>query len=455
MSQSLYFDDTLPSFAALVEEEWGTDALATNFFLRDVTGKLTFVVLDSTKSADQRTSLAAKTKEKLAVYVDDAGMSVASPEELFDDRLSNLSIARDVLIKGAGFDGRVKFVDRRMVGADWLRSPVSLSAPPIRFSFASIKGGVGRSTALCVVAAHLASEGRRVLTIDMDLEAPGLGNMLLPDGTLPEFGLLDYLVESNLTDLDDPFFMDMVGPSWLGGGLGRVDVVPAIGKRSLECPENVLAKIARAYLGGNAGSFTEQMEALIRRLAPPHKYDVILLDARAGLHETTAAGVIGLGAEVFLFGIDQPQTIAGYELLFAHLGTLPKESDNDDWRNRLRFVQAKASIDSGMRDEFGKKITAVMQRYLVESIEEAAIDVSSLKDSFEVEWSEEKESTFAEEEDLLVPVIAISNNDRFQSFDPMKDRSLLVQDVYQASFGELIGVATVLVNHSLNAWNEQ
>ena len=42
------------------------------------------------------------------------------------------------------------------------------------FTFYSYKGGVGRSMALVNVAAILAKMGRRVLLIDLDLEAPGI-----------------------------------------------------------------------------------------------------------------------------------------------------------------------------------------------------------------------------------------------------------------------------------------
>ena len=55
--------------------------------------------------------------------------------------------------------------------------------------------------------------------------------MLLPGKTLPEFGLLDWLVERGVGPIDDQFCVEMVGPSWLGGGHGRVDVIPAIGRR--------------------------------------------------------------------------------------------------------------------------------------------------------------------------------------------------------------------------------
>ncbi|MBN8506426.1 MAG: hypothetical protein J0L58_18320 [Burkholderiales bacterium] len=49
----------------------------------------------------------------------------------------------------------------------------SHSAPPRYIGFYSYKGGVGRSMAMAHTAAALARQGRRVLMIDLDLEAPG------------------------------------------------------------------------------------------------------------------------------------------------------------------------------------------------------------------------------------------------------------------------------------------
>lgn len=53
---------------------------------------------------------------------------------------------------------------------------------PAIVTFYSLRGGVGRTTALVNAARTLSSRGRRVLCIDMDLEAPGLSTLLgLPE----------------------------------------------------------------------------------------------------------------------------------------------------------------------------------------------------------------------------------------------------------------------------------
>jgi MinD-like ATPase involved in chromosome partitioning or flagellar assembly len=457
------FDDALPEFARLVQQSWGSAALAENLFLRDVTGRLTLVVLNQQISATVRATLATQIAASLGDYVDSDGLAVATPTELFDERLQDLSQARTVQLNAQAFTGLVLLVDRRLVGADWLRNVAPKAAPPLRLVFASIKGGVGRTTALCVVAAHLATQGCRVLAIDMDLEAPGLGNMLLPAATLPTYGLLDYLVERNLSAPDDQFYADMVGASWLGGGRGRVDVIPALGQRCLANPVNVLAKIARAYLDGGAiagtddvgaepPSFMDHMRALINRLDDPLRYDIILIDARAGLHESTATAVLGLGAEVLLFGLDQPQTLAGYELLFAHLATLPVDTA-DDWHQRFQFIQAKATGDSAQRDKFAQKVTALLGKYTDVKTPDTmdTIDITPLKDGFEVEWDTAGKAvlTGLTDDDITNPIIVIPNDSRYASFDPLTDQDALSERIYAATFGDLIAVVKAMLDNTV------
>lgn len=462
MSTTTRFDDALPIFANLVQQNWGEAAVAENIFLRDVTGRLTFVVLNETYSTEQRTKLSSMATEVLGRYVDGDGFAVATPDELFDDRLKNLAKARKIHLNHSAFLGHVFLVDRRMVGADWLRDVAPTAASPLRLVFASIKGGVGRSTALCVLAAHLAAQGRRVLAIDMDIEAPGLGNMLLPGGTLPEFGLLDYLVEQGLGTIDAQFYVDMVGSSWLGGGRGRVDVVPAIGQRSFTNPANVLAKIARAYLdGGESGgmnnfdmeppSFMDHMRALIDHLADPERYDIILIDARAGMHETTATAVVGLGAEVLFFGLDQPQTFAGYELLFSHMATLPVDP-SDDWRYRLRFIQAKAPESSSKRERFSQSMDTLLRKYLWPSVPSTVenLNIEPLKDTFETVWAEEIQSEILPiDDDRPLSVLAIADDQKYSSFDPLTDRDSLTERAYNATFGLVLDEVVAMVNDSI------
>jgi cellulose biosynthesis protein BcsQ len=67
---------------------------------------------------------------------------------------------------------------------------------PITATFYSLRGGVGRSTALAYTAAILAANGRKVVCVDMDLEAPGLPALFGRDNEVTEgFGLVPLLIE--------------------------------------------------------------------------------------------------------------------------------------------------------------------------------------------------------------------------------------------------------------------
>src|SRR5213592_3772260 len=61
-------------------------------------------------------------------------------------------------------------------------------------TFYSYKGGTGRSMALANVAWILASAGKKVLTIDWDLEAPGLHRYFFPFLTDKELSGTDGLI---------------------------------------------------------------------------------------------------------------------------------------------------------------------------------------------------------------------------------------------------------------------
>src|ERR1700680_1364934 len=73
-----------------------------------------------------------------------------------------------------------------------------MSTPKI-VTFYSYKGGTGRSMALANIAWILASNGKRVIVIDWDLEAPGLHRYFHPfliDKELSSTqGLIDFIID--------------------------------------------------------------------------------------------------------------------------------------------------------------------------------------------------------------------------------------------------------------------
>lgn len=440
------FDDSLRLMAETVARTAGREALTTGVVLRDVTGQLAF--FSSThRDGAAKTQLTQVLRDVLGVYArpdrvlagpDDAGALAT----LHDASASEVRVGEFV----------VRVIDRRVVGADWLRRPAPAASPPRRFVFASIKGGVGRSTALSVAAAHLASRGMRVLAVDLDLEAPGLGALLLDDDTRPSLGMLDALVENGLAPLDQEFLREMIGPSSLGGG--KIDVVPAFGARSLAQPSEILAKLARAYTedlrpDGGVATILDQVREVVDLLATNGRYEAIFVDARAGLHETTASAVLGLGAEVLLFGLDERQTLQGYKALLGHLGRfVPASGPLPEWVERLSMIHSKAPSDASSRADF-----AMRWRELVLDGWRAnrGARVPTAEASARAEWQDDlsDEEVLPLDWSILQP-LEILHDARYLGFDPLSRRDLLEESLYRTTFGtflKLIDAAVMAEPH--------
>jgi hypothetical protein len=442
------FDQSLPLMIDLVTEAWGATALASSVFLRDALGRLTFVVLDSEKTGAEREELSRIINGRLGGYADPSGISVATPEELFDESLRQPNIGMAFPVDQGSFQGSVRIVDRRVVGSDWLRRPTTESRAIARLFFVSLKGGVGRSTALCVLAAHLAASGRRVLAIDLDLEAPGLGTMLLDKVTLPRFGLLDYLVETNLVEVKDGFLNDMLGSSQFSGGRGSITVVPALGTLANDNPANVLGKLARAYLPSendpSLNGFAAKIENLIGRLTARGDHDVVLVDARAGLHESTAAAAVALQGNTLVFGMDQPQTFAGYRALLAQQAlTL-----GSDWATRIHVVEAKAGPDGPSSEFFSNMMDILPDVY--DPRPSAGIPLEELRVTFEVVWDDGL--SVDPVMDREIDSSHIFESDLFARFDPLRHPDRLSSGLYAAVYGSFLQMCDDIIR-SVDAIN--
>lgn len=435
------FDDSLRVLIREAGQHLGRDILSTGTVLRDATGRLSFFCSQELDE-DIHSNLTESLKRVLGPYAAKDRVVVA-PSEYGASRVLQDNKALQIKID----DLLVRLVDRRIVGADWLRAPARQAPPPPRFVFSSIKGGVGRSTALAVVASALSRQGLRVLAIDLDIEAPGLGPILLNEQTLPKFGLIDALVENGISSLDRQFLADLIGPSSLSDGRGRIDVIPVLGKSSLDNPGDVLSKIARAYTediraDGSVATILDQICELIDSFSDPTRYDAILVDARAGLHETTASAILGMGAEVFLFGLDEPQTFQGFKILLSHMARFSDERPIPEWLSRFTIVQGKAPSELDDRQNFADQCRHLFADLgLIEDSGASNSDTFSQEVGFgDIEWNDE-----APDEEILpkegyqhLEPLAILDDPKFKGFNPQKHSDLLESGVYLAAYEQLL-----------------
>lgn len=422
------FASALPLLAAQVQEHLGIAALKSGTFLRDGFGRLSFYASTRLKAAEKKQlNKAALLSLGLHVSPHGAFHDVQSPGFEAIKQAEKFSLR----ITLGGDEVVVCFVDRRFFGRDWLHTPAapSVGVPPI-LVFNSIKGGVGRSTALFVLSIALSRSGKNVLLVDLDLEAPGLGSLIF-DGAEPKFGVIDYLVESALGGVSDSDLSMFISTSNLIDreiGQGRVDLMPAVGSLTKDHPRMMMAKLSRALVelpgdSGRPATLIEQINEMIVRASSTSNYDVVLVDARAGLSEITASPIIGLGATNLFFATDHPHSYEGYRYLLSHLSMLPVDSAND-WRTRVQFVHAKAKASSDARELFNDRLYDVISDTFYE--EDDGGDVFNFS-------YDDKTAPHAP--------MRIFFSSEFIDADPVSNSSLLESDVYNASFGSFIAAA--------------
>lgn len=285
---------------------------------------------------------------------------------------------------------------------------------------------------MLVLALDLARRGQNILLIDLDLEAPGLGSMLFEDSQRPEYGVLDYLVESGLGGVPEHELSRFVGTSTLTdyeAGHGRVDLAPATGLATLSSPQNMMAKLARAMIeqpstSGPPISLASQIRRFVERVGGLRPYDAILIDARAGLAELTAGTLLSLGATIVMFGTDHAHTFEGYRYLMAHLATLPGDQKGDEWRRKIRFVHAKASALEEDHVRFEDSIFDV----LAENFYEFDVD----DDSFNFSLN-----------DVVAPHRSwrVLFDNHFLNMNPLRKDKTIAPEIYKTAYGSFIEAA--------------
>jgi len=347
------FDDALPAATGLLVRWFGPTRPEITI-VRDAAGALTVVVPDQALPAERLGALATELHETLQRFSPGLRRVLLRVADLIapDDVLR--SPDRVPIAEPRGF----WLVDRVLTNQDWVREPLrSRARLPLGVGY-SIKGGVGRSTALAMLAWHLARQGSKVLLLDLDLEAPGLATTLLSEPELPDYGIVDWCVESLVGQAGAQLFNQMWQRAQLAGDAdGSIVVVPAYGRKTTD----YVAKLGRVYMpsmdsDGRMTGLADRLDSLIACAQDaPEPPDVVLLDARAGMHDIGSATVTQLGAEVFLFARDDAQTWTAYGHLLQHLRRSRGISwgmPNNDLRWRLKMVAAQSEPTEGASDAF-------------------------------------------------------------------------------------------------------
>jgi hypothetical protein len=303
--------------------------------------------------------------------------------------------------------------------------------------FFGLKGGVGRSTALAMLAYQLARAGKQVLLIDLDLESPGLSGLLLPPERLADFGVVDWLVEDAVGQGDE-VAQRMVSASPLSENLRHeIRVVAAIGNGDAY----YLDKLSRAYADVSAMDrprrFSERVQHLIRNLEKAENPDVILIDSRAGMHDLAALSIVGLASTTFLFATDAAQGWQGYRSLFAHWQSRPSVARNV--RERLKMVSAlfPESDQIARARRFLERSYTLFADTLYDEVK-AGGTLPDERDLFNFDMDDTSAPHYP---------LRIKWSTRLQEFDPLQiPKGLFGEDDVRAAYGEFLDGVTQLLD---------
>ncbi len=218
----------------------------------------------------------------------------------------------------------LRIMERQRTKEGWFEAPtkppwaVGKDNPAIA-SFYSFKGGVGRSTALAAAALHLAAAGERVVVLDADLDAPGVGFLLAGhDGATAPWGIVDYLIERAIVaddgDLDLADYYHRC-PSSLFSGTGEIAVFPAG-----STDRRYVGKLARLDYGALPLDQTHPFVLLLQEIREEIRPHWILVDARAGLGNVSGFVMGGLCHIHVLIGTLADASWRGLEMILDRLG---------------------------------------------------------------------------------------------------------------------------------------
>lgn len=349
----LKFDEIIPAAIVLLRE-YLTEISGEITLVRDSFGALSIVLSDGAITSEMNwNQLAKRLHLALGVYSPGERQVLLRRSDLIDpsDIIDSLDRIR---LPDAH---NIWLVDRLLTNQDWLRKSL-VEYPPLPTAVAfSIKGGVGRTTAFALWAWSLARAGKSVVLVDLDLEAPGIAGLLLDEGWMPDYGLVDWLVESLVGQANETLLAEcLVDCDLARNEPGRIRVLPAFGRKTKEYV-NKLGRIYMPTYSRETGKFMGLADRLLMLLEQfaglADRPDLLLLDSRAGLHDIGSAVVTRLGAEVFMFARDDYQSWQAYRQLFEHLSNSRSVAigmDDADLRWKLKMIGAQLEpTDSAKR----------------------------------------------------------------------------------------------------------
>ena len=276
-------------------------------------------------------------------------------------------------------------------------------------SFYSYKGGVGRSTVLANLACLLAMQGKKVLIIDLDLEAPGQHNSGLFKGnpvadSVIKGGFIDLCVawrqhheqtprEVYEWDLRDYMLRSALLDALPGTDKGEIFLMPAGKQLDEDYTQKLNALNWHSFFSpsSSGGSEGYRLFETLKLYCEIEEFDRVFIDSRTGLTHPYYMSTSWLSDTVVCFSLLNRQSIEGcrhaMELILA-----------EDFRNKYgdkrvlpvvtmlpqnRNIEAKARIKAILANEWPEIKEGFVAEFRYDEALALEEQIRALKDEFE------------------------------------------------------------------------
>ena len=232
-------------------------------------------------------------------------------------------------------------------------------------AFYSYKGGVGRSLLVANAARFLGMLGKRVLALDLDIEAPGLhyklGRSPDPDGkTLFAGGAVPYLVATARGAKNPPplreHLVELPLPEGAGGWLGLMPAGPAPRREYWTALKQLRNRL---HFDDPRGDGLAALLDLHGRIEAELKPDYLLIDSRTGVTELGGLATTALADCVVCLLVANQESVDGTLAIVEALRTSPRRPA----RGALRVVPvvARTTGDLASGGETGEGIKRLLK----------------------------------------------------------------------------------------------
>jgi MinD-like ATPase involved in chromosome partitioning or flagellar assembly len=206
-------------------------------------------------------------------------------------------------------------------------------------AFYSYKGGVGRTLLVANTAQFLAMSGRRVVALDLDLEAPGLHQKLGDHVVLSRAasGLLTGAVNLLLSTLEHESpnhsiketAVEVSLPPGTSGSLHLIPAGCAPYQKYWEALERLNNSLRTSRRDGGLPEAVLEIQA---RIAAEFAPDFLLIDSRTGITELGGLATSILADRVVCLTTTAPESVEGTRVVAEALRTAPRLSSQQPLR---------------------------------------------------------------------------------------------------------------------------